>query len=1042
MTDNKHTNDVSASEETNQLNQQQQSQSQQQSQQQFHNPNGNYYSGGYMNGYNSSGTNTSGKPYNKHFNNRNGYGNNNNGNNRQHYNNRKNYNNQKINHHNPSYGGFAGYPANMYAYGYYPNPYGYPASMVPGISPIPGYPSPQQGLGQLPGSSGKFKLTDKEGKPIDLEEKKKLTSASNTPLQSPSLSITSPVGTFTSPAAPSLIVVDERSSKESNVPSANASPSFSSQSSQSTVDPNAAAKLSVAEEFKRKILERAAKAVQKSESTSDTKEKKVDAVKPKDSTELQASKAPIAPEEKESQAEETESAKVAHTPEPKSMTPKEPSPAPEQAAEEQSIRKAEVEESEAKIAVKENESGAIQVSAPEVQGDKPETSEILENVPDLEKPIESAALSDTISEPIESSAAQQSSIETPGDDVEENKQPVENKTPSEPVDADTTADAEEDIGDEGAHVDEDQEEETFNLSNFFDHLKTVKNIEDPYTITYPSPFVGVDSTRKIEGKKYRYDPQFLMQFRDAIQYPVDEEWKTKLDNLGIVATSRRGPSSQSSRGVNRFGGPLAGRFGGAINGRGQFNDGRQNSRSGSRRRGGGSGSSRDRSARKGNQSRRGKDKDDDHKPAEDVKPLEKSANRWVPRSRAKKTEVTLAPDGSEILEPEDVERKVNSLLNKLTLELFDTITDDILAISNQSKWEDDARTVRRIISLTFAKACDEPYWSSMYAQFCAKMCTSLSDEIKDSSIILKTTGQPANGGDLARRILLTTCQTEYEKGWSDKLPTNTDGTPLEPEMMSEQYYIMAAAKRRGLGLVKFIGHLYILGMLNDQVILLCLRDQSKNIVDPSEDALENLAQLVQTVGAKLETTEKNRAVLNLVFDNIQTILDNCKLSSRIKFMLMDLQDLRAAKWISSKTEAGPKTIQEIHDEAELKKMEEERANAEKRRRNRNNEPRSNSSRSGSSWGNNAQSKRSDSRIPSKGDSFTSVQSRSQSNRLTNPQSSDTGFQRENSKRTESVQSNMFAALGGDEDENNDEEAAAADDHNNSTLGAQSQKKAD
>ncbi len=54
----------------------------------------------------------------------------------------------------------------------------------------------------------------------------------------------------------------------------------------------------------------------------------------------------------------------------------------------------------------------------------------------------------------------------------------------------------------------------------------------------------------------------------------------------------------------------------------------------------------------------------------------------------------------------------------------------------------------------------------------------------------------------------------------DKLPTNEDGTPIEPEMMSDEYYAMVAAKRRGLGLVKFIGHLYILNMLNDQVILL------------------------------------------------------------------------------------------------------------------------------------------------------------------------------------------------------------------------------
>ena len=39
---------------------------------------------------------------------------------------------------------------------------------------------------------------------------------------------------------------------------------------------------------------------------------------------------------------------------------------------------------------------------------------------------------------------------------------------------------------------------------------------------------------------------------------------------------------------------------------------------------------------------------------------------------------------------------------------------------------------------------------------------------------------------------------EYEKGWTDKLPTNPDGSPLEPEMMSDEYYAMAAAKEEVL----------------------------------------------------------------------------------------------------------------------------------------------------------------------------------------------------------------------------------------------------
>ncbi|EGW32882.1 uncharacterized protein SPAPADRAFT_60225 [Spathaspora passalidarum NRRL Y-27907] len=475
---------------------------------------------------------------------------------------------------------------------------------------------------------------------------------------------------------------------------------------------------------------------------------------------------------------------------------------------------------------------------------------------------------------------------------------------------------------------------------------------------------------------------------------------------------------------------LPSRFAGGSNRPGGgFDGGRQNSRSGSKRRGA---SSRDKSTRKGNQSKRGgrdmREKTEEElakeakPPAEDVKPLEKSANRWIPKSRlAQKAEVKLAPDGSEILSTEDIERKTKSLLNKLTLEMFQEITDEILQLSTQAKWEPDAATIKQIIQLTFAKACDEPYWSEMYASFCAKICTDINPEIKDENMIVR--GEVVSGGDLARRVLLNTCQSEYEKGWSDKLPTNPDGTPLEPEMMSDEYYAMAAAKRRGLGLVKFIGHLFNLNVLNDRIIGACLMKQSQNVVDPSEETLESLAQLVKTVGPKIDTSGNpgTKAALRLVFERIGEILNNeeLKLPSRIKFMLMDLQDLRDANWSSAKSDAGPKTIEQIHRDAEIKRLQEQRASIERRQKKSYDSGRSNSSRSGSAWNNNnnnnnASSGSSNNFLNNLKKSPSYVNQRSPSS---GPSSSD--LQREASKRSESTHVNRFAALGDGEDDDNE-----------------------
>lgn len=48
--------------------------------------------------------------------------------------------------------------------------------------------------------------------------------------------------------------------------------------------------------------------------------------------------------------------------------------------------------------------------------------------------------------------------------------------------------------------------------------------------------------------------------------------------------------------------------------------------------------------------------------------------------------------------------------------------------------------------------------------------------------------------------------------------------------------------------------------------------------------------------------------------------DGGKISSRIRFMLQDVIDLRAHKWIPRRNENNPKTIDEIQKEAESERL--------------------------------------------------------------------------------------------------------------------------
>ncbi|EXJ55108.1 translation initiation factor 4G [Cladophialophora yegresii CBS 114405] len=303
--------------------------------------------------------------------------------------------------------------------------------------------------------------------------------------------------------------------------------------------------------------------------------------------------------------------------------------------------------------------------------------------------------------------------------------------------------------------------------------------------------------------------------------------------------------------------------------------------------------------------------------------LEVSATGWKPRSVGQTMVSGPALGGEGLMDPEMVQRKTKSLLNKMTPEKFDRIADQILEISGQSKHETDGRTLRQVIQLTFEKATDEAHWAGMYAQFCRRMLESMSADIRDEGIKDKN-GNVVTGGNLFRKYLLNRCQEEFERGWKVNLPPQPEGQSEEAAMLSDEYYVAMAAKRRGLGLVKFIGELFKLQMLTERIMHECV----KKLVDyegtPDEAEIESLTSLLQTVGKQLDNPEsKAQGRMDLYFERINQMIAIPDLPSRLRFMLMDVVDLRAKGWVSKADNKGPKTITEIREEAERQAREDE-----------------------------------------------------------------------------------------------------------------------
>lgn len=296
-----------------------------------------------------------------------------------------------------------------------------------------------------------------------------------------------------------------------------------------------------------------------------------------------------------------------------------------------------------------------------------------------------------------------------------------------------------------------------------------------------------------------------------------------------------------------------------------------------------------------------------------VKPILPSSTGWKPRSVGQAAGAGPAPDGH--MAPDVVQRKVKGLLNKMTPEKFERISDQILEIAAQSQNETDGRTLRQVIQLTFEKATDEAHWASTYALFCKRMLESMSPSIKDENIKDKH-GNVVTGGALFRKYLLNRCQEEFERGWKVNMPPKPEGQTEEAALLSEEYYIAAAAKRRGLGLVKFIGELYKLNMLTERIMHECIKkllelDES----GPDESEVESLVSLLNTVGLNLEQSERGPALMNVYFERIASIMDHPDLPSRLRFKLLDLIDLRKQGWQSKTEDKGPKLLAQIHADA-------------------------------------------------------------------------------------------------------------------------------
>ncbi|CAK0783381.1 hypothetical protein CVIRNUC_006580 [Coccomyxa viridis] len=307
----------------------------------------------------------------------------------------------------------------------------------------------------------------------------------------------------------------------------------------------------------------------------------------------------------------------------------------------------------------------------------------------------------------------------------------------------------------------------------------------------------------------------------------------------------------------------------------------------------------------------------------------------------------LGATSSDDPDEEKRQKEFKSLLNKLTLDNYETIKDKIVSVGIVS-----VTTLKGLIDQVFDKALGEPGFSGVYARICYDL-----NQVLPSFKVLDEEGREEEVE--FRRVLLNKCQSEFEEGGAAmravearekrqreedaakaqgkaKEEEREDGeiTDSEKQVKAEEKRQKARedmeaaqrelkARRRALGNIQFIGNLYQNRMLTEKIMHGCITELLTEVNSPKAEEVECLCKLMSTIGHLLDASKKGTERMDAYFMRMQKVKEAKSLESRHRFLIQDVIDLRERQgWQARRKVEGPKKIEDIHKEA---RMEQQRA---------------------------------------------------------------------------------------------------------------------
>jgi translation initiation factor 4G len=261
---------------------------------------------------------------------------------------------------------------------------------------------------------------------------------------------------------------------------------------------------------------------------------------------------------------------------------------------------------------------------------------------------------------------------------------------------------------------------------------------------------------------------------------------------------------------------------------------------------------------------------------------------------------------SDLNEFEELLREVRNILNKLTPQNIQKLTSDLISlpINNEER-------LKSAIDIIFEKSIDEQVFSQTYANLCKVLAHIKVPSNTEPNKIVNV-----------RTKLLTKCQKEFDTDIYtdinyDKLIEEVNAQTDEAKKREMQELAddkLLRAKRRSLGNIRFIGELFKLNMLTEGIMHDCIERLLKQESD--EENIECLCRLLTTIGKEVDKAN-NAAKMKGFFDRLEKIVKkkDC-VTARIRFMILDVIELRKSNWVPRRKDNNPRRIEEIRREAE------------------------------------------------------------------------------------------------------------------------------